>query len=286
MESDNVMTFFKKNVGEEDVIKLLLMSAGKALVSVAILIGALLSFFKLVEWYGFGFSILFVGVIFVLMIWSTMIVFGDTIRRDSTDFTKSRFAPFHPSKWKYAFDNALPVNKMIYFDSSEIRDYDNGLYYMHYLAAWSLSIVMFIIIMGIGMIGVAVYAAIVSLILSTDVNPEFLYIAVPCVSSFIIMSVLFLKLKWKKLWIDGFNWNLAAWCVCAAVIITMISFVTGVAIRRIAGFIGIEYTAILVTSYVAITAVYVYLDLKQWMAKKARESAVAATISKSSEVAT
>jgi len=266
--SESVFSFFKHNVGEEDIIKLLLMSAGKALVTVAILICALLSIFKLSEWYGFGFVALLTVTFTVLMLWSCMYIFGWAITGvDST------FDIFHYKTWSHVFDNLLPLNKMLYFDDGEIKP-GCGESFSNYCVAWGIAAISTVILFGIGLVTVYIYAIIIALLEATTLSLEFLYIAVPCTLSVIIMSALFLKLKWRKIWLDGFNWNLAAWCICAAVVVTTIAFVTGVAIRRIAGFIGIEYTAILVALYVIITATYVYLDLKQWMINKARLAAI------------
>lgn len=269
MEPESVYTFFKKNVGEEDVIKLLLLSAGKSLISVAIVIGALLAFAKLTEQYGLGFSCLFTFITIIFTTISVFVTMGWSIKSPNT------FQLFKPSTW-----NLLPMNKFLYFDGDELID--KGSKYINYIIAWSLSIGLIISIFIIGIISIGIYAITISLFSSLDIPSGFLYTAIPCTISFLGMSALFLKLKWKKLWLDGFNWNLAAWCICASIIITMISFVAGVAIRRIAGFIGIEYTAILVISYIIITAVYVYLDLKQWISNKSRE--IMATQSKTAEI--
>jgi hypothetical protein len=123
-----------------------------------------------------------------------------------------------------------------------------------------------------GYLFIGIYALISSLDIYIGLPLESLLTIGYLLLSTIFMSSLFLKLKWKKIKSsDGYNWNLIAWCVCAAVIITMISLTAGVAIRNIAGFIGIEYTITLVMLYVLITVVYVYLDLRQWMDKKENE---------------
>jgi hypothetical protein len=270
--SENVFSFFKKNVGEEDVIKLLLISAGKALVTVAILLIALLSFFKLSEWYGFGFITLLIATFTMYTIWSCLDQFGNAI-----GITQQQFDFFDHKTWKYIFNGLLPLNKIFYFDNAEIRNgSEMGSSLGFYAASWLMSVVMtavtFIVGIAVFFIGFIIYALIMTIRISIIFPPESILTIITVVSSVIIMSALFIKLKWRKIWLNGFNLNLVAWCICAAFVITTIAFVAGVAIRRIAGFIGIEYTAILVSLYVVITATYVYLDLKQWIANKSRES--------------
>jgi hypothetical protein len=269
--SENVFSFFKKNVGEEDVIKLLLISAGKALVTVAILLIALLSFFKLSEWYGFEFITLLIGVFTICMMWSCLHQFGD-----ATGITQ-RFDVLNYKTWIYALSGLLPLNKIFYFDNVEIRNgTEMGSSLGFYATSWLMSVVMtavtFIVGVAVFFIGYIIYTLIMTIRISIIFPPESILTTITMVSSVIIMSALFIKLKWRKIWLNGFNLNLVAWCICAAFVITTIAFVAGVAIRRIAGFIGIEYTAILVSLYVVITATYVYLDLKQWIANKSRES--------------
>jgi hypothetical protein len=179
---------------------------------------------------------------------------------------RHRFSIVNYKTWKYVLEGMPPLNKMIYFDINELNE-ELPLVFC-YLASWAVSIVLLALTALVGIICIYLYAFVVSLRISIIIPPEALLTDIAIVSSIIIMSALFLKLKWRKIWINGFNLNLAAWCICAAIIITTISFVAGVAIRRIAGYIGIEYTAILVSSYVIITAIYVYLDLKQWLANK------------------
>lgn len=266
MNNESVFGYFKHNVGEEDFIKLLLMSAGKALVSVGILLGALLAFAKLSEWYSIGFACLLLFTTVLSMTWACMIMFGLATSDKSIRFDFRNY-----KTWKYIISDILPLNKIFYIDENEFRDGYKDLF-ATYLLSWLIGILIIGIAYIIGVISLFFLAFVIAFLDSTAISTEFLYIAIPCTSSVIIMSILFLKLKWKKIWLDGFNWNLAAWCICSAIVITTIAFVTGVAIRRIAGFIGIEYTAILVSSYIIITAVYVYLDIKQWMARKARES--------------
>jgi hypothetical protein len=162
---------------------------------------------------------------------------------------------------------------MLYFNESEKVNYN---YIQELPILYFTSVIIGVVITWalvflstlIGLVLIYLYAIIISLAVSIYFPPESIITMGTIVTSVILMSALFIKLKWKKIWIDGFNLNLAAWCICVAVIITMISFITGFAIRRIAGFIGVEYTEILVISYIAITAMYVYLDLKQWLDNK------------------
>jgi hypothetical protein len=269
--SENVFSFFKQNVGEEDVIKLLLLSAGKALVTVAILLSAILSYFKLCEWYGSWFVTLLIGIFTVYVIWSCSYQLSESIG------IKHRFDTFNYKTWRYVFNNLLPLNKSLYFDGNEIKNGSGiGSVFGFYAIAWMSSILFTFITFIIGLILIYLYAFIISLRISIEIPPESLLVDITLILSVVIMSILFLKLKWRKIWLDGFNLNLAAWCVCAAFVITTISFVAGVAIRGIAGFIGIEYTAILVSAYVIITAIYVYLDLKQWLANKEYMARIAA----------
>jgi len=260
--NNDVLSFFKGNVGEEDVIKLLLLSAVKALVSVLIFIGAIFSFVKLCEKFGFEFIILSVILITCFSMW-----YCSRGLEEYLGTGNSEFRWYNYKSWKLAFNN-LQFKKMLYVDSTDTMLEVYWLYFESVLAGVCLSIITF----AFGYLIIHIYAIISSLDIYIGFPLESFLVIGYLLLSTIFMSALFLKLKWKKIkLVDGYNWNLAAWCVCTAVIITMMSLIAGVAIRHIAGFIGIEYTIILITSYVVITTVYVYLDLKQWIDKKENE---------------
>lgn len=262
VSNNNVLSFFKGNVGEEDVIKLLLLSATKALISVLIFIGAIFSYVKLCEKFGFEFITLSIILVTCFSMW-----YCSRGLEEYLGTGDSKFRWYNYKSWKLSFEN-LQFKKMLYVDSTDKMLEVYWLYFESVLAGVCLSTITF----AFGYLLIHIYAIISSLDIYIGFPVESLLTIGYLLLSTIFMSALFLKLKWKKIKLtDGYNWNLAAWCICAAVIITMISLIAGVAIRRIAGFIGIEYTIILVTSYIAITAVYVYLDLKQWMDKKESE---------------
>lgn len=265
VSNSDVLSFFKQNAGEEDVIKILLLSATKALISVAILIGAIISYFKLCEQFGFEYITLLIISIIIFSMWYCSRELSRTI-----GIKFNEIDIFHYKTWKYIFEN-LQFKQMLYFNESEKRNNLQELsmlYFASVIVGVVITLTLVFLSTLIGLVLIYLYAIIISLAVSIYFPPESIISIGTIITSVVLMSALFIKLKWKKIWIDKFNWNLAAWCVCVAVIITMISFITGFAIRRIAGFIGIEYTEILVISYIAITAMYVYLDLKQWLDNK------------------
>lgn len=277
MVSNDVFSFLKGNVGEEDVIKLLLLSAVKALLSVAIFIGGLMSYVKLCEWVGFGFTTLWVGIFTIIMLFH----FSRGISYELMGMESKPISIRKYKTWKYIFEG-IQIHKLFYLSLLDVKldqyqyknlDYASTKISELYLHSWTKSIISLIFTYGLGLILVYIYASFsVSIFISAPIES---YITIGAIAiSIISLSYVFLKLKWKKLWLeDGtFNWNLAAWCICASVIITTISFIAGVAIRNLAGIIGVEYTTILVLSYAIITAIYVYIDIKEWIARKAHEA--------------
>jgi len=265
VSNSDVLSFFKQNAGEEDVIKILLLSATKALISVAILIGAIISYFKLCEQFGFECITLLIISVTIFSMWSCSRELNRVIGLKIDEMSLYDY-----KTWKYIFKN-LQFKRMLYFNESEKVNYMQELsmlYFTSVILGIVITLALVFLSTLIGLVLIYFYAIIISLAVSIYFPPESIITIGTIITSVILMSALFIKLKWKKIWIDEFNWNLAAWCVCVAVIITMISFITGFAIRRIAGFIGIEYTGILVISYIAITTMYVYLDLKQWLDNK------------------
>jgi hypothetical protein len=262
VSNHNVLSFLKGNVGEEDVIKLLLLSATKALLSVLIFVGAIFSYIKLCNKFEFEFITLSIVLITCFSMW-----YCSRGLEEYLGVGNNEFRWYNYRSWKLSFHN-LQFKKMLYVDATDKIFKVYWLYFESVIAGICLTITTF----AFGYLVFHIYALVSSLDIYIGFPFEsFLTIGYLLLST-IFMSALFLKLKWKKIKLtNGYNWNLVAWCVCAAVIITMISLVAGVAIRRIAGFIGIEYTAILVASYILITTVYVYLDLRQWIDKKERD---------------
>lgn len=262
VSNSNVLSFFKGNVGEEDIIKLSLISAVKAFISVLIFIGAIFSYIMLCEKFGLEFITLSIILIICFSMWYCSRGLGEYL-----GINGSEFRWYNYKSWALLFKN-LQFKKMLYVDGNDKTFDIYWLYFESILVGICLSSVTFCF----GYLLIGIYALILSLDIYIGWPLESLITIGYLLLSTIFMSSLFIKLKWKKIKLtDGYNWNLIAWCVCAAIIITMISLVAGVAIRNIAGFIGIEYTIILVASYILITAVYVYLDLKQWMDKKENE---------------
>jgi len=262
VSNNDVISFFKGNVGEEDVIKLLLMSAAKALVSILIFVFTIFSYYKLCEKFGFEFTTLAIILVTCCSLWYCSRGLGEYL-----GISGSEFRWYNYKSWKLSFTN-LQFNKMLYVDENNKMVEVYWLYFESVIAGICLSSAMFII----GYIFIHIYAVLSALDIYIDFPLESFLIIGYLFLSTIFMSALFLKLKWKKIkLVYGYDWNLAAWCVCAAVIITMISLIAGVAIRNIAGFIGIEYTTILVMSYIVVTIVYMYLDLRQWMDRKESE---------------
>ena len=266
MVSNNVFSFLKGNVGEEDVIKLLLLSAVKALISVAIFIGGLMSYVKLCEWYGFEFITLAIIMITFFSMWYCSVFGVNTMLNGVDSYNWFYFRDY--KTWASVFTH-IHWKDMLYIDGNKIIYGDGFFPTSVYVLSIVISICCTFFAFATGVFIITVYAVLTSLDIYIGFPIEaFLTISYLLLST-IFMSALFLKLKWKKIKLDdGYNWNLAAWCVCAAIMITTLTLIAGVAIRRIAGFIGIEYTAILISSYVAMTAIYVYIDLRQWMDRK------------------
>jgi hypothetical protein len=276
MVSNDVFSFLKGNVGEEDIIKLLLISAVKALVSVAIFIGGLMAYVKLCEIIGFEVTTLLFGIFTILMFFH----FSRGISFDLMQL-ENKFSIWNYRTWKYILDG-IQIRKLFYLSLTDVKidigmfdlDYASERIGSLYLSSWIKSLLATVFIYSFGVILIYTYAIIISSDIFISAPIESYIIIGAIVTSFSLLSYLFLKLKWKKIWKDGkVNWNLVAWCICASVIITTISFIAGVAIRNLAGIIGVEYTVILVLLYTIITAVYVYVDIKEWIAKKEYEAA-------------
>jgi len=270
MVSNDVFSFLKGNVGEEDVIKLLLLSAVKALISVAIFIGSLMSYVKLCEWVGFEFITLSIVTVTFFSMWYCS-VFGvnDLVAASNLANGFNRCDWFYFKKYKtwISVFTHIRWKDMLYFDETRLNG--NGTPSEVYFISVLVGVIYTLAALLIGIVSIWVYTILASLDIYVDFPIESFLIIGYLLLSTIFMSALFLKLKWKKIkLVDGYNWNLAAWCVCAAIMITTLTLIAGVAIRRIAGFIGIEYTAILISSYVVMTAIYIYIDLRQWMDKK------------------
>jgi len=278
--SSEVTSFIKGNIGEEDVIKTLLISAGKGLVSVAILLGGLLSYFTLCNKYGFESVTL--SIIVLAMFMTYHVSRGITTKLLGTELPEVSLRKY--KSWHHSL-SGLTFNKMLYLNPADIvswngkpyRDFDRATSDVGelYFVAWLKSVTQMIIVYTVGVMIVYLFAYFLSTTLYIDAPWQSWITIGTIIGSIIGLSYLFLKLKWKKLWAaEGFNWNLAAWCICSAVIVTMVAFIAGVAIRNIAGFIGIEYTAILVSSYIIMTAIYVYMDIRQWIDRKKHEAEV------------
>jgi len=265
VSNKDVFGYLKGNVGDEGVLKIMVMGAGKAFISVAIIVAGIVAAMTLAGKYGELTAYSFIGVfIFFSLIWCTILLAGYEYRKIPND-VKVNYRTWKELSFRFS------LRRLLYFDWDGYEVYP-----MEQLTQYILSGILGAITMGIAFVFGAflIYtgAFIYAFYLSFSVPSESLITVVTVGGSVLLMSLLFIKLKWKKIFLENINWNLLAWCVCAAVVITMISFVAGVAIRRIAGYIGIEYTIGLVSIYVIITAIYVINDLRQWMDNKMRES--------------
>jgi len=266
VSNKDVFGYLKGNVGEESVLKMMSISAIKALFSVVIIVAGIIAAMYLVGLYGeqtvYAYILTYT---FFSLLWCMILLGGyeNTRRIDTWQ------ASVNHKRWK-DFPRILNFKGMLYFD----WDGDN-IFPMeqltHYLLSGIMSVITVISALIIGAFLILIGALVYAFYLSFNVPAESLVTVITVCGSILLMSILFIKLKWKKIFLDKINWNLLAWCVCAAVVITVISFVTGVAIRRIAGYIGIEYTIGLLAIYVIVTAIYVINDIRQWMDNKARE---------------
>jgi hypothetical protein len=261
----DVFGYLKGNVGEESVLNIIVMSAGKAFISVAIIVAGIVAAMTLAGQYGETAYAFILVYLFFSLLWCMILLGGyeNTRRIDTWQ------ASIDHRKWKN-FPHILNFKGMLYFDWDGSNVYPME-QVTHYILSGVLSAVTVILALIIGSFLIYAGAFIYAFYLAFYIPSESLITIATIGGSILLMSLLFIKLKWKKIFLENINWNLFAWCICAAVIITMISFVTGAAIRRIAGYIGIEYTIGLVSIYVIITAIYVINDLRQWMDNKARE---------------
>lgn len=264
----DVLGYLKVNVGEESVIKMMVYSAIKSLFSVAIIVGGIASSIYLAERYGaLNVYPIIVSYLFFTLMWATVLL---NLFQSKSGIEANQIVT-HPLEWK-KLGNVLHFKKLLYFDWDG-NDASFSEQLTLYFASVFIGGLFVIVALAIGVMIIFSCAFVYSFFLALNVPSESLITFVTVGGSILLMSILFIKLKWKKIFLEGTNWNLIAWCVCAAVIITVMAFVTGVAIRRIAGYIGIEYTAGLVAIYVIITAIYVINDIRQWMDNKMREAA-------------
>lgn len=265
VSNKDVFGYLKGNVGEESVLNIIVMSAGKAFISVAIIVAGIVAAMTLAGQYGETAYAFILAYGFFSLLWCMIMLGGyeNTRRIDTWQ------ASINYKKWKN-FPSILNFRGMLYFDwdGSNVFPMEQ---LTHYILSGVLSAVTVILALIIGSFLIYAGAFIYAFYFAFYVPSESLITVVTIGGSILLMSLLFIKLKWKKIFLENINWNLFAWCVCAAIIITMISFVTGAAIRRIAGYIGIEYTIGLISIYVIITAIYVINDIRQWMDNKARE---------------
>jgi len=266
VSNKDVFGYLKGNVGEESVLNIIIMSAGKAFISVAIIVAGIVAAMTLAGQYGETTVYAFILTYgFFSFLWCMTLLDGyESARSIET--------------WQYSIDHRKWKNLLFRFNFRGMLYFDwdgNNVSPMeqltHYILSGVLSSAVILISLIIGSFLIYAGAFIYAFYLAFYIPSESLITIVTIGGSIVLMSLLFIKLKWKKIFLENINWNLFAWCICAAVIITMISFVTGAAIRRIAGYIGIEYTIGLVSIYVIITSIYVINDLRQWMDNKARE---------------
>jgi len=266
VSNKDVFGYLKGNVGEESVLKLMSISAIKALFSVVIIIAGIIAAMYLAGKYGEQTVYAYIlAYTFFNLFWCMILLGG----YESNRRIETWQATIDHRRWK-KFVSILNFRGMLYFDwdGNEVFPMEQ---LTHFFISGIMGIFTVICALIIGAFLILIGALVYAFYLSFNVPSESLVTIVTVGGSILLMSLLFIKLKWKKIFLDKINWNLIAWCVCAAIVITVISFVTGVAIRRIAGYIGIEYTVGLLAIYVVITAIYVINDIRQWMDNKARE---------------
>lgn len=267
VSNKDVFGYLKGNVGEESVLKMMSISAIKALFSVVIIVAGIIAAMHLAGLYGEQTVYAYIlAYTFFSLLWCMILLGGYNNNRRIETWQ----ATVDHRRWKN-FPSILNFRGMLYFDwdGNEVFPMEQ---LTHFLISGIMSAVTVISALIIGAFLILIGALIYAFYLSFSVPAESLITVITVCGSISIMSILFIKLKWKKIFLDKINWNLLAWCICAAIVITTLSFVTGVAIRRIAGYIGIEYTVGLISIYVIITAIYVINDIRQWMDNKLRES--------------
>lgn len=249
----------KNNTNEKFLLELIGKDAIKSFISVLIIIAGILSYIKLCDLMGFWFTSLFV-ILHFLFASITCIFLLNTYEDETRIKTDNILVNY--KQWKN-IGEILNIKYLFYYNLKECGD--NWEIIKIYCISYIISISMLFGLYMLGGLLIYIYAILYSLLSCITFPSDSIGIAIIFSILTISMLATILKTQWRKISRDKFDWNLLAWCVCISIVFTVMSFVAGVAIRRIAGYIGIEYTIGLVSLYIIITAIYVYNDLREWV---------------------
>lgn len=240
--NSEAISFLRKNLDNSDVIKIFVKSLCMAAISVGLIVGSLLSISYLLNYYDLPTLLLSIFIVFA----ANLYVIGLYVY-DKTN----------PLKWN-------DLSLLWYNDKANYIDSSNFMFAM----SFGLGIATLASAYFIGKILLTCFSIIYALFSSINFAGDSLFYTALLIGLSIALAAIRIRYKWQ----DDPSLKMIIYNIALAIIFVTICFVCGGAIGRIAGYIGIEYTICLVSSYIVFTIIYMIQDLRTWMTIKARES--------------